>query len=154
MVAIVASLVFVGLQLRQSDQIASAEIEAAYGMMSIEIAALISDHSDVWVRGDAQEKLNDADAAVFENLVFAMNDANFTAFQQVMQIRGEEDALNYLHDFSGFLYRHPGVRQVWIEREADLEEYRVALSSDNFNGPSLYVDTILNDLQELDRIQP
>ena len=37
--AIVASLVFVGLQLRQSDQIARAEIQATFGLMSIEIAA-------------------------------------------------------------------------------------------------------------------
>ena len=151
--AIVASLVFVGLQLRQSDQMARAEIQATFGMMSIEIAALISEHSDVWIRGDAQEELNDADAAVFESLVIAVNDSNYSNFWQALQIDGEQSALEYLHDFSGFLYRHPGVRQVWSEREANLKRYRIALGA-NVENTFLYVDTILNSLDELDRIKP
>ena len=84
--------------------------------MSIEIAALIRDHSDVWIRGDAQEELNDADAAVFESLVIAVNDSNYSNYWQAWQIYGEQKAVENLADFSGFLYRHPGVRQVWSER--------------------------------------
>lgn len=150
--AIVASLIFVGLQLRQSDQIARAEIQATFGMMSIETAALINDHSDVWIRGDAQEELSDADTAIFANLVIAVNDANYSNFWQTWQIDGEQSALEYLDDFSGFLHRHPGVRQVWREREANLKRYRIALGSYD-EDTLLYVDTILNNLDELDRIQ-
>lgn len=151
--AIVASLVFVGLQLRQSDQIARAEIQATFGLMSIEIAALMTDHSDVWVRGNAKEELNDADTAVFENLVIALNDSIYSNFWQMWQIDGEQRALDYLQDFSGFLYRHPGVRQVWSEREANLKQYRIALGS-NAEEDYVYVETILDNLNELDRIQP
>ena len=152
-VAIVASLVFVGLQLRQSDKIARADVQATFGMMSIEIAALISDHSDVWIRGDAQEELNDADAAVFESLVIAVNDSNYSNYWQAWQIYGEQKAVENLADFSGFLYRHPGVRQVWSEREDKLKRHRIVLRG-NVEPPNLYVDTILNNLDELDRIQP
>jgi len=151
--AIVASLVFVGLQIRQSDQMARAEIQAAFGMMSIELAALINDHSDVWVQGNAQEAMNDADAAVFENLVIALNDSTWSNFQQTLQIEGEESAITFLHDFSLFLYHHPGARQAWSRREANLKRTRIILGSDT-NGTSLYVDTILSGLNELDRIQP
>jgi len=149
--AIVASLVFVGLQLRQSDQIASAEREATYGMMSIELAALISDHADVWVRGDAQEKLSEADAVVFERLVVAVNDQNYSAYRQLQQMAGEEGAREFLRGFSMYLYRHPGARQVWSEREANLQRDRIALG---LKVESIYVDTILSGLDELDRIQP
>ena len=151
--AIVASLVFVGLQLRQSDQIASAEREATYGMMSIELAALISDHSDVWVRGDAQEELSDADAVVFERLVVAVNDQNYSAYRQLRQMTGEEGTLDFLRGFSIYLYRHPGVRQVWSESEDKLKRHRIVLHG-NVEPPNLYVDTILNNLDELDRIHP
>lgn len=151
--AIVASLVFVGLQLRQSEQIARAEIQATFGMMSIEIAALMTDYSDVWVRGNAQEELNDADTAVFENLVTALNDSIYSNFWQMWQIDGEQRAIDYLQDFSGFLYRHPGVRQVWSQREANLKRYRIALGS-NAEENYVYVETILDNLNELDRIQP
>ena len=99
---IVGSLVFVGWQIHQSDQIARAEIEAAQGIMSIELAALISDHSDVWARGVAQEDLNDADSVVFENLVSALNDARFSVFLQIQENDNIESAMGYIHDFSGF----------------------------------------------------
>ena len=152
-VAIVASLVFVGLQLRQSDQIARAEIQSNQGMMSIEVVALISDHSEIWVRGAAQEELNDADAVVFRNLVIAVNDASFSIYWQIRQNDNEEIALGYVRDFSGFLHRHPGVRQVWSEREDTLKKYRSALNPTTNNSVSVYVNTILSDLDKLDKME-
>ena len=152
--AIVGSLVFVGWQIHQSDQIARAEIDAAQGIMSIELAALISEHSDVWARGTAQEDLSDADSVVFENLVSALNDARFSVFWQIRANDNLETAMGYLHDFSGFLHRHPGARQIWIERETSLRKYRNALNPGQVEDNSLYVDSILNDLDKLDRIQP
>jgi hypothetical protein len=153
-ITIVVSLLFVGLQIRQSDQIARAEIDASQGMMSIELAALISDHSEVWARGAAQEELNDADAVVFENLVMAVNHVNYSLFWQVTQNDSEANGMGYLHDFSGFLHRHPGARQVWIEREAKLKKYRITLAPGTMEYNSVYVDTILSDLDKLDRMQP
>jgi hypothetical protein len=98
--------------------------------------------------------LNDADAVVFENLVMAVNHANYSLFWQVAQSDNEANGMGYLHDFSGFLHRHPRARQVWIEREAKLKKYRIALDPGTMEYNSVYVDTILSDLDKLDRMQP
>lgn len=153
-VALVSSLVFVGLQLHQSDQIARAEIQAAQGMMSIELALLISDHSDVWARGIAEEELNDADTVVFENLVLAVNDATYSLFKQKQQTGDEESAIRSLHSFAAYLHRRPGARRVWAKREAELEEDRNILDPANIINQSGYVVTISSDLNKLDQLRP
>ena len=81
--------------------------------MAIEFAALISDHSDVWARGVAQEELNDADKVVFENLVIAKNEATYSFFAQSREIEGLDGALGNVVIFALFLHRHPGARQFW-----------------------------------------
>ena len=63
--ALVASLVFVGLQVRQDQDIAVAQIYADHDDTVIEWARLISENKDIWVRGLKGEALNDADRAVF-----------------------------------------------------------------------------------------
>lgn len=61
--AIVASLIFVGLQLKQSDEIALAEVLENVVAKGIEERALIAAHADTWqkaCRGDqltAQERV-------------------------------------------------------------------------------------------------
>lgn len=49
--AIVASLIFVGLQMRQESDIAVRESRSDFGESSIELARLLSDHGDVWIKG-------------------------------------------------------------------------------------------------------
>lgn len=63
-VAIVASLVFVGLRLRQSQEIALADLKASFASASIEIASLIADNSEVWAKGIAGEVLDESDDSV------------------------------------------------------------------------------------------
>ena len=152
--AIVGSLVFVGMQLQQAQQIAMADADSVRGMMAIEFAALIGDHSDVWARGIAEQELNDADKVVFENLVIAKNDATYSNFAQVRQIDGLDEAVEGVHQFSAFLHQHPGARRLWIEREANLKKYRAVLDPTATEFVSPYVDTILGDLEKLDRMQP
>lgn len=91
-VAIVASLIFVGLEMRQSQKIALAEIEAAYASASIEMASLISDNSEVWAIGIADEELDDSDAAVFESIIVALSDRNWSTQHQMRLLDGNEAA--------------------------------------------------------------
>ena len=74
MTTIVLSLVFVGLQLRQSEVIAGNEVGIQELGNRIEAHDQINEHVNVWARGLAGEKLSDEDAIVFENLLVNIND--------------------------------------------------------------------------------
>ena len=153
MVAIVASLIFVGLQMRQSQRIALADMLSADSSASIELASLMSDHSEVWVRGIAGEELEDSDAVVFKSIVFALGDNAWSRQDQYRRLGDDTMADGLVHRFAAYLHDRPGVRRVWTEREASLKNSRVLLNPLEVEVVSEYVDTIMKDLAELDRIE-
>ncbi len=61
--AIVASLIFVGLQLKQSQDIALSELSASILASRVETNSSISDHSDVWAKGNSGADLDGGETA-------------------------------------------------------------------------------------------
>jgi len=155
MVSIVLSLVFVGLQLRQSQVIARNEIDGQFLENRIEALGQINDHVNVWVRGLAGEKLSDDDAAVFENLILNFNDITFFTTMNHFNLGNDADARINTDDFAIFLHRNPGARLVWEARESRLAEARKTLRSDPLEEAGSadlpYVEWVNQALVDLDQ---
>jgi hypothetical protein len=149
-VAIVASLVFVGLELRQSQDIALADIEASFAAASIEMASLVSDNSEVWARGIAGEELDESEAVVFESIIIALSNRNWATQEQMRRLDRDEAADAVVHRFAAFLHQRPGARRAWVAREKRLKADREALDPWSASLTSNYVETILADLAVLD----
>jgi uncharacterized protein YacL (UPF0231 family) len=81
-----------GLELRQSDKIARAEVLADYVTMSTEKNAAIIAEPDIWLRGNAGEALTDAEQIVFEHQVRNETDRAWFAVEQYKLI-GYKDFL-------------------------------------------------------------
>ena len=150
-VAIVASLIFVGLEMRQSQKIALAEIEASFVSASIEIESLISDNSEVWARGIADEELDDSDAAIFESILVALSNRNWSMQHQMRLLDRSEAADQNVHRFAAFLHRRPGLRRAWAEREANMKADRDLLDPWAASLTSSYLEMIVSDLSVLDQ---
>ncbi len=151
--AIVASLIFVGMEIRQSQDIAMAEGYSTYFATRIEVANSIKEHSDVWRRGAAGEELSSSEMVVFSILVHQLNTNAIQAFLHAWQVSGEEEARFTARDFAGFLYQNPGARAVWSEREDNLSAYRV-LHQDVVVSGDEWTNIIREYLAELDRLKP
>ena len=54
--ALVISLLFVGLQMKQTNEVAFLELDTAMVGTAVDIAELISSNPDVWVKGNAGEE--------------------------------------------------------------------------------------------------
>ena len=67
--AIVASLVFVGMELRQSRAISISEGNLANAEIQIERNNAINEHVNIWTRGNTGQPLNEDETVIFENLV-------------------------------------------------------------------------------------
>ena len=150
-VAIVASLVFVGLQLRQSQRIALAEVEGAFATASIEVASLISEHSDIWSKGVSGADLSASEEQVFASIVTALSDRAWAMQTQYRLLDDDVIAQAFVHDFAAFLHARPGARRVWVERENELNRSRGKLDPDGLDLVSDFVETINGDLAKLDR---
>jgi hypothetical protein len=150
--AIVASLVFVGIQMRQAQDIAMAEGYSSLFATRIEVANNIKDHVDVWKRGTAGEELQETDFATFAILVNQVNENAVQAYIHALMVEGSYSAEFAARDFAGFLYHNPGARNVWEDREEYLQINREALHGES--APESWPQAISAYLSELDSIQP
>ncbi len=122
--AIVASLMFVGLQMRQAEVIARSEMNASILANRIEMHAAIIEHPDIWERGNKGEELEGDEAAIFSRLVFIVNEEAYSAVQQSIIWGQSEDADLDAAIFAAYLHENPGARRVWRAREDRLSNYR------------------------------
>jgi hypothetical protein len=67
--AIIASLVFVGLQLRQAQEIAKTELGMSLLASEVQIRNEMNERADIWNRGIAGEELSVDDRLIFNHLV-------------------------------------------------------------------------------------
>ena len=149
-ISIVASLVFLAIQVRQARVVALAETDAALLEGGLQLRALVTDNAEIWQRGSTGEQLTETEATVFRNLVHAHNDVAFIDYQRAERL-GSTAAAVVLHDFAAFLHRNPGARREWLAREDELIAFRRQLlpHSEDF---SFWRDRIVEDLETLDAL--
>ncbi len=119
MVAIVASLLFVGLQLRQSENAAQTDLSESVVARGVEMSALIAEYSDVWRRACAGEELSPTERTIANHIYFRYLQGNFTSW-----IRTESTGIGVLgssfliDSIAANIHRYPGFRQMaysWID---------------------------------------
>ncbi len=152
-VAILASLVFVGVQLQQSQNIAVAEGFATIFSTQIEVGNGIKEHVDIWRRGTSDGELTEDEAAIFAILVNQVNESKVMAYLYRGEIEDYDAAEFQVKEFAAFLYQNPGARKVWSNREISLIKYRSLLSDDG-TYTSGWTNRVNNSLAILDREKP
>jgi hypothetical protein len=70
--AIVASLIFVGLQMRQDRTIAESESYIDAASQITELNQLISDNKDIWVKGLDGDELTAEEQSVYQGMWWAL----------------------------------------------------------------------------------
>jgi hypothetical protein len=134
--AIVASLVFVGYQLKQSQDIAMAETGFSVMNAQIELNNQLIEHSGVWIKGSAGEKLSEEESFIFEKLITNLNQLTFFSYINWIQL-GSTSANIQLHAFAQMLHENPGAREAWIAMVASEQPYYALwnepLESGSFN---------------------
>ena len=143
--AIVGSLVFVGLQMRQAEQLASAELAVSLAGPSQELIATITEHAGIWRRGNAGEPLDPDDRVIYEELIRAKWSMAFWEAYSYQQLGS---TLNIAaHSFAMFLFDNPGARRTWqTEQDGKLERFRDL----GVKFPSGMVDLVRKDLEVMD----
>ena len=147
--AIVASLIFVGLQLRQEQRVAS--VEAGFNITESYYEQLNGtiENAAIWVKGNAGvDDLSPAEAFIYEALIRKeWAHAYWTSY--AMQQLGNGNNVG-AHDFAGFLHANPGARRTWEARMAIEQGYREELVPEPTGVDMMNI--VLADLEKLDQI--
>ena len=148
--AVVASLVFVALQIRQSQDIAIAETRATRQASLVELNNGIAEHADTWAKGISGEPLSPAEQVVFERLVNNLHYQYWTSFDRTRRFGQETSLALTVADFAMFLYDNPGARRVWTEYVDGRESRRHILVPTVDYNQNRFMFRVLEDLEKLD----
>lgn len=147
-VSIVGSLIFVGLELNQAQQVALNESGYYIVDSGVERANVVNAHPDIWAKGNAGEELSREELVIYDNQLLVAWAIAFWTTQTSRRLGSNLDVS--LHDFASFLHRNPGARSTWQKNSEIEQEYRGLLLS----GPAgrAEFEAILLDLEKLDKL--
>jgi hypothetical protein len=110
--AIVASLVFVGFQLRQESDIAAREGSSAFVATSVELARLFSDNEEVWRKGLKDDPLTESEQVTYNALVRVFFIERFNRFRRrQLSVGSGADVMEVPKFVALYMYQYPGLRR-------------------------------------------
>jgi hypothetical protein len=131
--AIVASLIFVGLQMRQDRVIAVASVQAAFLESFVEIRSGINQNAEIWDRGLAGSDLTGADAVVFHNLAASLRRQAIMQSDQLERLGQNGDFP--IIQFADLIRQYPGFEQEMANEDARVRIQLTASSTPLRSGP-------------------
>ena len=149
--AIVASLIFVGLQMRQDQEIAQAQALVDASAVVTDLNQFIENNKEVWIRG-----LDGAELSLEDNLTFrALCRANFLRkiahWERARRLGvGNPDLI--AQSFAYEIHVYPGLRRYFDEVIQSFDEQRSAFG--HTRSDDGFTSAVEAPLAELDRNPP
>ena len=149
--SIVASLIFVGIEVRQSSSAGQVDQTASYGEMMLSVRALLTEHADVWQRACSGAQLTQAEATTAAQLYRAY--AEFMWVQGVSSGVGTINFRNSLAErFAANVHRYPGFAALF-KANGDWGQFGEPSVLDNA-AILEFTELVLNRIEELSTIDP
>ena len=108
---VMASLIFVGVQLRQDREHAMAQTFVDTAASFIDVSDLVISNADVWVRALDGEELSAEERLIFEQIALAWYRRRLSQHNTAASLRGES---NSPRSTAHTIYNHPGLR-AWFD---------------------------------------
>jgi len=147
---IMASLFFVGMQVRQTQAIGEGESATNFIESTIAGRAMLAEHADVWVRGCLNEELSVVDQAVFAHLYRGYTQSSYFAWLAARNGILEVDADTITNAFAANIHRYPG----FASTGADWRKWSEEGLSENQEDVRTFRDAIRTRVAELRVIDP
>ena len=145
--AIVASLIFVGLELNQSRDAVLSETSASLLSARVELNNFIGDHPEIWVKGNAGGELTDTEYATYYRIIESMHWLIWSSWRHSLRFEVDIPRDLAIADFAGFLHQNPGALATWEAYVELRESARMQLVSDY--DENRFNQAVLADLNRL-----
>ena len=145
--AIVASLLFVGLQMQQEQEIAITETRSAVTQTISDLAAIIEAAPGTWKRGLDGAELSEEERITFNAMTEAVESHFFHMFLRFGRL-GVNDPEPIARDYAYALYVYPGLRHAYLEEGEYRELTSAAFGESIIFNP--YRDLVLSYLKALE----
>lgn len=144
--AVVASLVFVGVQIRQEQKIAAGQYAYDWLSAKIELTGLIAEHKEIWVAGLKGEELSEVDSAVLDNLISTWIGFQTARYRNRLLISGGSASAVAL-EVANSIHTYPRLKVFWRRRVNSLAE----AYGDLGEGMTPHVTRLLKEIESGNR---
>ena len=149
--AIVASLIFVGMQLQQDRDISHREAHSEFVDTRIELARLLAENREIWIEGLKGSPLNEQEQWTFHNLVTVFYFDRYNRYvRRQMGLEIDDDAIALARIMALRMYQYPGYRKEMLAVFKRLQTISEALDGDG----DAFVKAVIEALAEFDRNSP
>ena len=149
--ALVASLIFVGMQMQQDRTLAGVEALSSRADNAVALADLIGNNKVVWVGGLNGDELSETDHAAFQAMVEAVEKHFVAYWVRLGSIGGGRLANDVVGDYAFAIYSHTGFRRAWTKQN----EYRqIRNNALGVIPASPFGDRVNSALAQLDKDAP
>jgi hypothetical protein len=150
MFGIMASLIFVGVQVRQTQVIGEGESAIQFFEASITGRQLFIDNIDVWIKGCAGEKMSITEEAQFAHMYRGFGQGSYFAWMSARHNILELNPDDVVYAFAANIHRYPGLAQIGLSwREWAAEGMKHGLESGHD-----FVNAVYARVAELKVIEP
>ena len=119
----------------------------------IERYIAVNENSDIWIRGNSGEELNENDKVLFRNLVQIAEATEFMEIARLRRVGADDIADTLTADFAVFLFENPGARRVWTEMKNDTLRYRSLLVPGIEIIDGQFAESVKAHLTKLDQLK-
>ena len=133
LLSVVASLIFVGLEIRQSGQAANDTAMASDSSIIVDMESLVLSNADVWRRGCEGDDLEPTEALIYSHIHHAYTFQYFLRWTRDIKGLDVSSADLSIDNLAMNIYRNPGFAREWnahgasrhhVPDEADMEVFR------------------------------
>jgi hypothetical protein len=143
--AVLAGLIFVGLQLSQDRQIAKIQVVAEAANKRMYWAELIEQSPEVWVKGLAGQPLSATEAAQFDALATSWELTHFSFHYTTNHLSNISTDRRFVREWVLELRKHPGLLKWW---QAYQQRMAITSAEDRANDAwALLVEEELNKIK-------
>ena len=148
--AIVASLVFLGLQIRQTEEVASTEIFIAYQEARKSYERLIIENADVWRRACVGEELTAPEQLIASQIFEAFLNTNYVGWQAARIGVANTSVDERTYAFAANMHRYPG----FLEIDKSHREWARLGTAPSTDDTGDYSSAILDRYEQLRELEP
>jgi hypothetical protein len=153
--AVVASLIFLALQMRQDRELAVVDSASIRAAAVAELADVITDNRELWVSGLYGDELSPSDLAAFHAMIESVESYYYALS---VRVRGNASELmpaasgNSESTYAYALYSHQGLRRAW---EQQMEHVRARdIAANTIDPGTAFRERVNAKLDELDDDSP
>ena len=149
--AVVLSLIFVGLQMRQEQEIAIVDTYGSVAEAQMNLSVLVGENMGVWKRGLEDEELTEDESGKFAGLVAAVWSHYQRYFIRWTRL-GPGDPANVASEFAYALYVFPGLRKVFEANQIFTNSRNTARGAADRISP--WTSSVVSYLEQYDKEAP